>query len=91
MSPVYINEYQSRAEYYEGWLKENMGGNQLPSSVEERLKLLIQKRKEAYQKLCDIVYEKKGFTPDGVPKRETVIKFDLMDEQASSLLHKFGV
>jgi hypothetical protein len=51
----------------------------------------MEKRTEAYQKLCDIVYEKKGFTSDAVPKRETVEKFGLMDEQAKQLLSKFGV
>jgi aldehyde:ferredoxin oxidoreductase len=91
MSPVFINEYQSRAEYYEEWLKENQGGNPLPSSDEEKLKLVIKKRLEAYQKLCDIVYEQKGFNANGIPKRETVEKFDLLDQQASDLLKKFGV
>jgi hypothetical protein len=45
----------------------------------------------AYQKLCDIVYEEKGFTSQAIPKRETVSKFGLMDEQASQLLEEFGV
>jgi aldehyde:ferredoxin oxidoreductase len=89
MSPVFINEYQSRAEYYEEWLKDNMGGNPFPTSIEAKLDLVIKKRKEAYQKLCDIVYENKGFTSNGVPKRETVKKFDLLDEQANELLKKF--
>jgi hypothetical protein len=51
----------------------------------------MEKRIQAYQKLCDIVYEEKGFTSEGVPRRETVTKFGLMDEQASRLLKEFGV
>ena len=82
MCPAFFNEYQSRAEYYDGWLRKNLGDDKIPASLEQRHKLLIEKRMEAYQRLCDIVYEKKGFTAEGIPKRETVEKFALMDEQA---------
>jgi aldehyde:ferredoxin oxidoreductase len=91
MGPVYLNEYQSRAEHYEAWLKENLGDAKLPASPEQRLKLVIEKRQAAYKELCDHVYEKKGFTSDAVPKRETVEKFGLLDDQASSLLKEYGV
>ncbi len=90
MGPVYLNEYQSRSEYYDGWLQENSGNSQLPESMEQRLNLLIETREKAYQQLCDIVYDKKGYTSEGIPKRETVKKFGLMDGQASQLLDKFG-
>jgi len=91
MAPAYFDEYESRAGYYEEWLKKQPNGNKIPDSPEERHKLLIAKRIEIYQQLCDAVYEKKGFTSGGVPKRETVEKFGLMDEQANHLLSKFGV
>jgi aldehyde:ferredoxin oxidoreductase len=91
MSPAFFNEYQSRAEYYDEWLRKNLGDNEVPVSPEERHKLLIEKRVEAYQHLCDIVYEKKGFTAEGIPKRETVEKFAIMDEQARQLLDEAGV
>jgi aldehyde:ferredoxin oxidoreductase len=91
MAPAYFDEYESRAGYYEEWLKKQPNGNKIPDSPEERHKLLIAKRIEIYQQLCDAVYEKKGFTSRGVPKRETVEKFGLMDEQANHLLSKFGV
>jgi aldehyde:ferredoxin oxidoreductase len=90
MGPVYLNEYESRVEFYDTWLKENSGGDSLPQAVEQRLNLLIEKRKEAYSQLCDIVYEKKGYTISGIPKRETVARFGLLDEQADKLLKKFG-
>ncbi len=91
MGPVYLNEYQSRAEYYETWLKDNLDHAEIPENADERLQLLIAKRKEAYQKLCSIVYEKKGYTSEGVPMRETVNRFGLLDEQAKRLLSEFGV
>jgi aldehyde:ferredoxin oxidoreductase len=90
MGPVYVNEYLARDEYYDAWLKENTGQSQLPAGTAEKLNLLIEKRKQAYQQLCDIVYEKKGYTSNGVPKRDTVKRFDLLDEQAGQLLEKYG-
>jgi aldehyde:ferredoxin oxidoreductase len=91
MAPAFFNEYQPRAEYYDQWLRKNLGDDKVPASPEERHKLLIEKRIEAYQHLCDIVYEKKGFTPEGIPKRETVEKFALMDEQAKKLFDELGM
>jgi aldehyde:ferredoxin oxidoreductase len=91
MAPVYLNEYQARSEYYDAWLKSQLNDEKLPDNMEQKLQLLIDKRLEAYQKLCDIVYEKKGYNPDGIPRRETVVKFDLLDEQASRLLAEFGL
>jgi len=90
LGPAYFNEYESRAEYYDDWLREQLGDDKTPTSPEQRHKVLIEKRSKTYQQLCDIVYEKKGFTPDGIPKRETVEKFDLMDEQARQLLGESG-
>ena len=90
LGPVYLNEYESRVEYYDERLKELLGEKEVPDTPEQRHKLLIEKRLEAYQQLCDIVYEKKGFTSNGIPKRETVERFALMDEQARRLLDKYG-
>jgi len=91
MGPAYFNEYQSRAEYYDEWLTKQLGNDKLPASPEQRHKLLMEKRMQAYQQLCDIVYQEKGFTSDAIPKREVVEKFGLMDEKASRLLKEFGV
>jgi aldehyde:ferredoxin oxidoreductase len=91
MGPAYFNEYESRAEYYDEWLKKLLGDDKIPASAEERHKLLIEKRMQAYQQLCDIVYEKKGFTSAAIPKRDVVKAFGLLDEQAKRLLDEFGV
>ena len=90
MGPAFFNEYEVRAEYYDSWLREQLNGDPAPDSPEQRHQLLIEKRLQAYRQLCDAVYAEKGFTPDGVPKRETVEKFDLMDEQAEKLLAEFA-
>jgi len=90
MAPVFFNEYEYRAEYYNQWLREHNEEERLPHDPQERHKLLIKKRMEAYQRLCDIVYKEKGFSQEGVPLPETVEKFGLMDNQARQLLEKYG-
>lgn len=91
LGPAYFNEYQSRAEYYDEWLREQLGNDPIPENAGQKHKLLIEKRLATYQQLCDIVYEKKGFTSEAIPKRETVEKAGLMDKQANEVLGKFGI
>ena len=89
IAPVYVDEYLTRSEYYDDWLKNLMDGH-LPDTVEQRHELLVAKRLETFQQLCNIVYEKRGYTSDAVPKRETVKRFGLLDKQAERLLAKYG-
>jgi aldehyde:ferredoxin oxidoreductase len=91
VAPVYLDEYQSREEHYNSWLKDHLDGAAMPATAEERHRLVVQKRLAMYQQLCDLVYEKKGFTSGAVPKRETVEKLGLLDDQAERLLREFGI
>jgi len=86
-----MNEYNDRSEYYEEWLKEQTGKEELPETPEERHKLLMQIRREAYRKLCDAVYEEKGYNDNAVPLPETVNRYGLMDDQAGELLKEHGL
>jgi aldehyde:ferredoxin oxidoreductase len=92
MGPAYFNEYQSRSDYYDEWLKQHLGrGHNIPPTPEERHRALLELRQDAYQKLCDEVYKAKGYNSDAVPLRETLEKFDLLDEKAETLLQAYGV
>ena len=91
MCPAFLNEYQSRADYYDGWLKEQLNGTEIPADQEARHNLLIALRREAFERLCDVVYQEKGFTPDAIPLPKTIEKFGLLDDQARNLLTSFGV
>jgi aldehyde:ferredoxin oxidoreductase len=88
MGPVFPNEYEARSEYYDTWLMEQIDG-ELPESLDERLAELIRLRKEQYQQLCDVVYEEKGYSLDGIPLPETLNRFGLLDEQARALLSAY--
>ena len=91
MGPAYLNEYEKRSEYYDTWLKEQIGDEEFPGDKDERHRLIIELREKAYQSLCDAVYKEKGYNLDGVPLRDTVEKFGLLDDQALTLLEAFGL
>ncbi len=69
--PVTVKEYESRAERYDGQLKE-LGYDPESMSTEEKVKVMRQHREEMYEKLMDAVYLRRGWTNDGVPKLETL-------------------
>jgi aldehyde:ferredoxin oxidoreductase len=91
MAPVFINEYEARSDYYDSWLKDQTGKEEIPDDPQARHRLIVDLRKKAYENLCDAVYEEKGYTQDAIPLPETLEKFDLMDEQARNLLVAFGL
>jgi aldehyde:ferredoxin oxidoreductase len=87
MGPAFLNEYFPRQEYYDKWIREHQEtDDDLPDTPEERHKILVKLRQEAYKKLCDAVYLAKGYSPDAVPLEKTVEKFGLLDEKARALL-----
>ncbi|MDB9822161.1 aldehyde:ferredoxin oxidoreductase [Deltaproteobacteria bacterium] len=90
MGPVFMNEYKARSDYYDSWLKEQTGEGELPKDQKERHHYLMELRQQAYQRLCDVVYQEKGYTSEAVPLPETVERFRLMDDQALALLEKYG-
>ena len=90
MGPVYFNEYEDRIDFYEQWLKEQVGAEAFPENQKERHRLVMEHRQQAYQRLCDAVYEEKGYSSEAVPLPETLRKFDLLDDQAVQLLAEFG-
>ena len=88
MGPVFENEYQARADYYDAWLKERAGDG-LPASLADRQRLLLDLRKQDYQKLSDAVYQIKGYSNQAVPLAQTLENFGLLDEQAARLLQAY--
>ena len=90
MGPAYFNEYEARADYYDAWLKNQLGEEEIPDDPRDRHSLIIKLRREAYERLCDAVYKEKGYTSDAIPLPETLEKLDLLDQQARSLLGAFG-
>lgn len=66
--PVTVEEYESRIERYDGQMKENMGIDPAGKSTEEKIAITRKYREEQYEKLLDAVYNRRGWTKNGVPK-----------------------
>jgi len=70
--PVTQEEYDSRAQRYDEQLREKVGIDPEGMSTAEKVKALRAFREEQYEKLCDAVYVRRGWTSDGVPTIETL-------------------
>ncbi len=68
--PVTIEEYESRAERYDGQMKDIIGIDPTGKSSEEKVAITRKYREEQYEKLLDAVYDRRGWTNNGVPKIE---------------------
>ncbi|MFC1821360.1 aldehyde ferredoxin oxidoreductase family protein [Thermodesulfobacteriota bacterium] len=91
MGPVFFNEYLDRAEYYDEWLREQIGDEPLPPDPADRHRMILELRQKAYQRLCDTVYQEKGYNSDAIPLPLTLERTGLLDDQALSVLKAFGI
>jgi aldehyde:ferredoxin oxidoreductase len=72
MAPVFMNEYLSRKDYYESYLRDMAKINPDGRSDEEKLALLQDFRRKQYETLTDVVYKEKGYDRNGIPTDETM-------------------
>ncbi len=68
--PVTVEEYNSKAEFYDQQLKDVIGVDPAGKTVEEKLAITRKYREDRYEQLLDAVYERRGWTKNGVPKIE---------------------
>jgi aldehyde:ferredoxin oxidoreductase len=72
VGPVTVEEYKSRAERYDKQLQELLDLDPAKMTTEEKMAALRKHREDRYEKLKDAVYERRGWTNNGVPKVETL-------------------
>ena len=77
MGPVTVEEYESRAERYDKQLEELIGIDPAGKGTEEKMALHRQWREDRYNKLCDAVYKRRGWTNNAIPTLETLKKFKI--------------
>ncbi|MDD4666951.1 MAG: aldehyde ferredoxin oxidoreductase C-terminal domain-containing protein [Candidatus Cloacimonetes bacterium] len=70
VGPVTEEEYLSRQERYDNLMKNKIGVDPTGKSVAEKMEITRRYREDQYQQLIDAVYERKGWTPEGVPTLE---------------------
>jgi aldehyde:ferredoxin oxidoreductase len=65
--PVTEEEYESRAERYDGQLREKAGFDPVGKTTAEKVAALRAYREDQYEQLIDAVYKRRGWTNDGIP------------------------
>ena len=70
IGPVTEEEYASRAERYDRQLREDVGVNPEALSTAEKVETMREYREGRYEQLLDVVYKRRGWTANGVPKVE---------------------
>lgn len=70
VGPVTVEEYESRSDRYDKQLREIVGGEISQLSTAEKIALLRESREDQYNQLLDAVYERRGWTQNGIPTPE---------------------
>ena len=89
MGPVTEMEYISRKERYDKQLVEKLGKSQKDvekMTVQEKLILIYEFRRDQYNKLADAVYYRRGWTPNGVPTPQKMRQLGFTDKKMLKML-----
>jgi aldehyde:ferredoxin oxidoreductase len=89
MGPVTEMEYMSRKERYDKQLVEKQGISQKDvekMTVQEKLRILYEFRRDQYEKLSDAVYYRRGWTPNGVPTPQKMYQLGFSDKKMLKML-----
>ena len=89
MGPVTTEEYESRQDRYDGQLKDLGIMDPAGKSTEEKLRALRDYRELQYEKLKDAVYQRRGWTSDGVPKLEKIKELGIAFPDIVELVSKY--
>ncbi len=91
MGPVTVIEYESRKERYDKQLEEKYDVDITGKNTEEKTTLLRRLRIEQYEKLKDAVYNRRGWTSDGIPTLETVRRLGIDFPDVIELLNSHSI
>jgi len=91
MGPVTEEEYDSRQELYDAQLKEKYNMDISGMDTKKKTAVLREKREEQYELLTDAVYERRGWTNNGIPTVETVKRLGIDFPEVLEILKKSGV
>jgi len=70
VGPVTEEEYLSRLERYDNLMRDKIGIDPTGKSTSEKMEITRNYREDQYQQLIDAVYDRKGWTREGVPTPE---------------------
>ncbi|GHV52019.1 aldehyde ferredoxin oxidoreductase [Synergistales bacterium] len=87
LGPVFEDEWNIRAEYFDGKLKE-AGAEPEGLSVKEKIAKLQEYRRGQWEQLVDKVYARRGWNRNGIPTLETVRRLGIDYPDVVELLEK---
>ena len=91
VGPVTELEYESRQERYDEVLTDQFKLDIASKSVAEKVALLRENREAEYKKLTDAVYDRRGWTQDGIPTQATAKRLGIDFPEVVEVLKQAGV
>jgi len=91
MGPVTVEEYESRQERYDKQLAEKYDIDITGKTTAKKTTLLRKIKIEQYEKLKDAVYNRRGWTSDGIPTLETVRRLGIDFPEVLAILKTNGM
>ncbi len=89
MGPVTKEEYLSRQQRYDKQLKELAGIDTKGMNIEDKMAALRKYREGQYEKLCDAVYKRRGWTKEGIPTLEHLHDLGIDYDDVVDVVKKF--
>jgi len=86
VGPVTEDEYESRKDRYDTQLEEKYQATIDGKTTAEKVALMRRLREEQYEKLKDAVYDRRGWTTDGIPTVATVRRLGIDFPEVLALL-----
>jgi aldehyde:ferredoxin oxidoreductase len=91
VGPVTVEEYESRKERYDNQLKDTYKVDIQGKSTTEKVRTLREFREQKYEELKDAVYDRRGWTRNGIPTVETVRRLGIDFPEVLDVLKNHGV
>lgn len=91
MGPVTVAEYDARLDYYDKQLRDVHGVELDGRASAEKVKILRGLREQRYEQLKDAVYERRGWTKEGIPTVTTVKRLGIDFPEVLDTLKAYGV
>jgi aldehyde:ferredoxin oxidoreductase len=91
VGPVTVEEYESRLERYDTQLRDRYGVDIDGKDTIAKVAILRKLREEQYVKLQDAVYQRRGWTPNGIPTVATVKRLGIDFPEVLQVLKANGV
>ena len=72
VGPVTMDEYESRAGYYDSQLQQEVGVDPTSLTTKGKMDCLREYREACYEQLLDAVYARRGWDDNGIPTLQTL-------------------